>query len=389
MKQLLSLLLLPVSLYAQSTHTVPVIKAGTEKAFIMVGQGAPQAWTIDPATQPDVFFTPRLTHTATVHFATDTDTIAVTLGPGEQTDFIVLLREKDSCRTRIQSPAQKNFSGQLPELHDTIPMVLNEHNTIYVPAVLNGKDSLRLNFDTGSSDLTLTNDVLNGKLGASLKLYNTAYDLRIGKKHYRTAVFPARLAGSGTEGRFGWNLFDGYIVELDYDRGAMIVHSKMPAWMLADHAFTKLDIRYEANIFLVRSGIAQAGVAAEGWFLFDTGYDRTVMLDKDLLAESGFPSDKMKVISKKIMHGAQGNEVPVITAGLDLLQLGTHELKQVPAQVQSANKPLQDFNIHILGNEVLKRFHIFLDFQHNVVYLKPGTHFNDRYIEQANSRTGG
>lgn len=82
------------------------------------------------------------------------------------------------------------------------------------------------------------------------------------------------------------------------------------------------------------------------------------------------------------MYGAQGNEVPVITSNLEALKLGKFTLPNVPAQLLTTNKPLRDTNIHLLGNELLKRFNTVLDFQENVVYLKPNTHFEDGYIER-------
>jgi hypothetical protein len=61
------------------------------------------------------------------------------------------------------------------------------------------------------------------------------------------------------------------------------------------------------------------------------------------------------------MKGAQGNEIPVIIANLQVLQIGKYTLKNVPVQQVTTNKPLRNKNIHILGNEVLKRVNVVLD----------------------------
>ena len=108
------------------------------------------------------------------------------------------------------------------------------------------------------------------------------------------------------------------------------------------------------------------------------------MLDSNLLAKQKFPIEKMTFIKKVIMKGAQGNEIPVLTTNLSSLKIGKYKLKNVPVQITTANKPLKDKNIHILGNEVLKRFNVFLDFQHNFVYLKPNILFNENYTDQKN-----
>ena len=382
MKQALLLFLLLPSFYSHAQEKIPIIKANTNKASIGLESGLQKDWRIDPGVQPDIFTTVKITRKETIVFRTDVDSIVLRMGPGDKKDFVVLLQGKDTCLTRIQCPELKNFSTLQPEIHDTIPLAINEQNTIYVTSVLNRSDTLQLNFDTGTSDLVLTNDALHHKVRSSPALYNTAYDLQIGDRFYKSKIYPAKLSGHGTDGRFGWDLFDGLVVELNYDHQAMIVHSRLPAYVAADNAFAKLDIRYVDNVFLVKSTITQDKVDNENWFLFDTGYQRTAMLDSDLLREGNFPVAKMNVIKKMIMRGAQGNEIPVITATLETLTIGGYKLKNVPVQQQTANKPLAGINIHILGNEVLKRFNVFLDFQQSIVYLKPNKHFTDPYIDQ-------
>ena len=94
-------------------------------------------------------------------------------------------------------------SAQKIEISDTISLSINEHNTIFVKAVFNNKDTLNLNFDTGTTELVLINDVLKNKMNSETKLYNTFYNLKIGNTNYKTKVYDAELAGHGTDGRFG------------------------------------------------------------------------------------------------------------------------------------------------------------------------------------------
>jgi hypothetical protein len=271
--------------------------------------------------------------------------------------------------------AQKTMS-------DSIPFTINEHNTIFVKAIFNETDTLNLNFDTGTTELILTNDVMKNKLKSAPKLYDTFYNLKIGNTSYKTKVYDAELTGHGTDGRFGWDFFKGKIVELNYDQNLMIIHSVLPANVAKSRKFTKLKMKFFKDLLLVESEIKQDGVSNKDLFLFDTGYQRTAMLDDDLLKKGNFPAEKMDVIKKVIMHGAQGNEIPVITSNLKVLKIGKFKLKNVPIQLLTTNKPLRDKNIHILGNEVLKRFNIMLDFQDNVVYLKPNHLFDEKYIDE-------
>lgn len=266
-------------------------------------------------------------------------------------------------------------------------MTINEQNTVFVKAVFNDKDTLNLNFDTGTTELILTNNTIKSKLSSAPKLYTTFYNLKIGNTTYRTKLYDAELTGYGTDGRFGWNLFKGKVVELNYDNGLMIVHPYLPGNIAKNKKFTQLKIEFWKDVFFVRTSINQSGVSNSALFLFDIGYVRTAMLDNDLLMQGKFPIEKMETIKKTIMRGAQGNEVPVITSNLKRLKIGKYKLKNVPVQLLTVNKPLKGKSTHILGNEVLKRFNIFLDFQTNTVYLKPNHFFNDTYIDQKKKDT--
>ncbi|WP_025142959.1 hypothetical protein [Pedobacter jeongneungensis] len=385
MKQILIIALTFLSTAAFSQKQPPMIKANSKTAKIYEEDGLLKGWNIDPKTKPDVFTTSKLVKAKIVKFKTDIDSISFKIKPGEKKDFIVLLNGKDSCYTQIASPEIKNFSKIKPEIHDSIPLFINSESTIYVKSILNKIDTLNLNFDSGTTELVITNDVLKNKVKSNPKFYDTYYNLNLGNRDYKTKVYPAELTGVGTDGRFGWDLFDGKIVELNYDQNLMVVHSVMPKYVSRDKDFSKLNIKYLSSLFLVESTIEQSGVKNTDWFLFDTGYHRTAMLDNDLLKTGKFPTDKMDVIKKVMMHGATGNEIPVVTSNLQILKIGKYDLKNVPVQLITGNKPLRGANIHILGNEVLKRFNTFLDFQNNVIYLKPNHFYNDGYVEQKKS----
>lgn len=60
-----------------------------------------------------------------------------------------------------------NVSSQKTISNDGIPLTINEQNTISVKTVFNEKDTLNLNFDTGTTELILTNTVLKNNLSHS------------------------------------------------------------------------------------------------------------------------------------------------------------------------------------------------------------------------------
>ena len=361
---------------------LPVIYANSTKAKIYEEDNPVSNWNINSKLKIDPYTTNKLVKTKTVKFKTDIDSISFKIKPGMERDFIIILNGKDSCRTRIQSPKIKNFSKLKPEIHDSIPFYVNKYNTNFMNVVFNKVDSLKMNFDTGATDVDFTNEALQKKIKSNPKLYNTDYDFKIGNRNYKSKVYDIELAGNETDGLLGWDVFDGMVVELNYDDNKMIIHSKIPKSILNDRQYSKFKIKYIKGKPFIESEITQNGIKNKSYFLFDLGYQKTVMLDNDLLTENHFPTGKMQIIKKVIMHGTGGNEVPVITANLETLKLGNFLLKSIPAQILKENKPLPGLKMHILGNEILKKFNTVLDFQNNVIYLKPNHTYDLAFTDQ-------
>ena len=135
---------------------------------------------------------------------------------------------------------------------DTIPLTINEHNTIFIKAIFNDTDTLNLNFDTGTTELILTNNTIENKLIIKPKLYTTIYNLKIGKTTYQTKLYDAVLTGHGTDGRFGWDFFKEKVVELNYDNGQMIIHSVLPKNIANNRNYTQLKIELWKDLFFVK-----------------------------------------------------------------------------------------------------------------------------------------
>jgi len=362
-------LLLSLFLATSMTHAqqkLPVIKASSVNAHIMEGDDDRYNWRLSPEIRPDVHRTNKIVKPKWIRFYTDCDSIKVHLKPGAHFDFVVLLNGKDSCRTRLESPALKNDAALKPVRRDTIPFVLTEFNNIRIKTVVNHTDTLYLKFDSGTTGLVLTREAIKTKThqlntdGAHLQIGGMAWD--------SLEVYPVQLSGQGTDGRFGWDLFDGKVVEIDYDKNLFIVHSKAPS---ISTAYARFDMEYTHTLFCIRAKLQLQNKTYANRYLFDNGYQRTLMLDTTIMREQHYPTD-LEVIKKVVMKDGQGREFPVLTVKGDRFVLGSHALQNVPVQLLTLNNPAR-FKTHILGNEVLKRFNTFLDFQKNVVYLKPNS----------------
>lgn len=380
MKNNFIVLLLLFTTFGFSQKRLPVVKANAKSAIIHEEGKSQTKWNLDPKIKIDAYTTNKLIAPTVVKLKTDIDSVSFKLKPGEQKDFIVLLNGKDSCYTRFQSPATKNFSTLKPERHDTIPMVINKKNTNRIKVLIHNTDTLNLNFDSGATEIVLIEEALKNKVKSKLNLYNTFYDIKVGNSIYKSKIYDILVAGDEADGLIGWDHFDGLIVELNYDQNIMVVHSKLPKAVKRDKTTEKFKIKYFNQLPFIETEIVQGNTKVKDWFLFDTGYQKTVMLDNELLEKEKFPVGEMEVLKTEIMRGTKNNEIPVVTSNLQSLKIGKYELKNVPAQILTSNKPMRGANIHILGSDVLKRFNTFFDFQENVVYLQPNHLYESDYL---------
>lgn len=365
------------SLFAQ--QPLPIVHASSSQTYFTEGKYPDKnGWQLAPEVKPDVYEIDKSPKATWVHFHTDIDSLRVQLKPGETFDFIVLLNGTDSCYTRIESPAPiLRYANQHPATHDTIPFVL-AYNNIHIKVLLNQQDSLNLYFDSGGTGIVLTHEaiakrthLLEGKDSSfttrDYVRFNGYNVLQIGTNTWDSLpIYPVSVGGQETDGHFGWDLFDGRMVEFDYDNSIMIIHSSLDK---KPKGYSRLKIAYRHTLFCIDGKLVANGNAYSSPFLFDTGYQRSILLDSTLRKTQGFPKD-LPVIKESILRNGAGKIFRTQIVNSDQIKFGKYAAPNIPTQLLNTANPAR-FPIHILGNELLKRFNTILDFQHHYVYLKP------------------
>jgi len=276
--------------------------------------------------------------------------------------------------TDTQQPASP------PSKTDTLSFILTEANNIVFEAVLDNRDSITLFFDTGGTEIVLRNQaikentsLLEGKNeGYEEENYvplEGVYSLAIGNLNWDSlSIFPTVIGPEEADGHFGWDLFKGKVVELDYDHQYMVVHDSPPPNL---ESYSKLEIEYTHTLFCIKASAKVGETVFPNRYLFDTGFQRSVILDKDLRQQSAFP-DTLPVIKESKLRNGAGTEFINRVVKVDQICFGNSCAPDVPVQLFAAPNPAR-FETHFLGNELLKRFSTILDFQNGFVYMKPNS----------------
>lgn len=367
-----------------------IVKANTDQTYFIEGKtGIKSNWWLDSSLELDVYETRKTSKSKWISFHTDVESFRIKLKSGEHYDFIVLLNGKDTCRTRIKVPSPNTQYSKLhPATHDTIPFVLTAKNNIKIQVLLNESDTLDLHFDTGGTEIVLTHEAIKNKTkllsdkGKDFKTrdyvrFNNANSLQIGNMKWQNLqVYPVSVTPKGTDGHFGWDLFDNRIVELDYEKELMIVHSSLPK---KPKGYSKLKMEHINTLFCVRGKLKVKGKKYPNLFLFDSGYQRTVLLDSVLMKEQNFPKD-LPIIKSTTLRNGQGKVFHTKIINSDQLVFGKSTASNVPTQLLNTDNPAR-FKVHILGNELLKRFNTILDFQNDCVYLKENELMRLKYVD--------
>lgn len=379
---LLFICLLPAGLVIGQSK-LPAIKATSKKVAINDGGFLDKnAWSLSPKTRPDVYTADRTRATKWVTFYTDIDSIRVKVKPGTRYNFVILLNGKDSCYTQIASaipPVDKQKA--VSSKNDTIPFKLTAYNAIAVKAVMNDTDTLNLHFDLSSFDFHLTKDaiikntkllpnqadVLAGKAKANFNEMRKAQKLQMGTVVWHNQeMLPTGFTSYGMDGRFGWNLFEGKLVEVDYDNNRIIIHNTTPGSL---KGYERSKMGFMRSFPYATGTFEIGGKKYTGNFSMDTGSDQSAILDSAWAAKNNFPTD-LKIIKSSTISDPRGVKYDIKIVEAPLFRLNGFPVTKVASLILSNKNPM-GFEINYLGNGLLKRFNMILDFKNDYLYLKP------------------
>jgi hypothetical protein len=370
------LLLLITVLWAQALSaqaTLPIIRATSKQVSIRDGDYLDKnTWNLSPKARPDIYTADRARKAKWVTFYTDIDSIRVKLRPGARFDFIILFNG-DSCYTEIASALpgrQGRVAGERVGVaggrtaggrvtHDTIPFTLTDNSAICVKSIINDSVTLNLHFDVSSFGVVL--------LTPNYKKFKPITKVQLGPLSWTNPrVLPAPNTATGMDGRFGWDLFEGKCVEIDYDHHLLIIHSKLPRNL---NGYTRSRLDFLRSYPCAKATIIVDKRAYTGDFMFDTGSDRAVFLDSNWAVNQHFPSD-LRLLSTSVMHDGAGRKYENKIVEAPLLTFDGYALTDIPAWLLGGRNPA-GFSVNLFGNDLLKRFNMVLDFQNDRLYLKP------------------
>jgi Aspartyl protease/PDZ domain len=185
-----------------------------------------------------------------------------------------------------------------------------------------------------------------------------------------TAVYGERI-----DGIIGYSILSRYIIKLDYDSFRLSFH-------------TKGTIRYPRGGYLLKPTISQLvsqpmrvrdEKAINTRFLYDMGAGLCMLLSRDFISDSNF-TDKRKKRWVKEGEGL-GGKIDMELTVIKEVKLGPYRFKNVPVHIfdDVNNVTSYPYMGGLVGNDVLRRFNVILNYAKSDIYLLPNSHFAEPF----------
>ncbi len=256
------------------------------------------------------------------------------------------------------------------------------------------KDSLHFIMDTGSSGISLdsmtcekhgittepSNRTVRGIAGIkpvrfamnhSLKLPGLSVDslnFHINDYSILTSVY-----GENIDGIIGYSFFSRYIVKFDYDSSKMYV-------------FSKGFMKYPRGGYLLKPSVVnipiQEGIITEHSsiptrFYLDTGAGLCLLLSQDFVEDSLSLGSGRKIVETEAE--GLGGKMRMFLTTIKNFKLGPYKFKNVPSYIfdDIYNITSYPYLGGLIGNDLLRRFNVIINYEKREIYLMPNSHFRE------------
>lgn len=284
--------------------------------------------------------------------------------------FITIILCAFSLSLSAQEKSEKKY---------VIPFELTEYNNIAVKAVINEKDTVKLMFHTAASAVALTSEavkrlktvnfegVQNIKSwgGDSESRFSEHNSIQIGELNWKNiSLWEDENSGQYTDGKFGIDFFEGKIIEIDFEKKVIILHSELPK---KAKNYQKLQLTSNNDMLFLEASVSVDGIAHKNHFLIHSGYYGSVLFD-DAFTIKNELDKKLEIIAQTGIKDSFGNILKTQKAILPSLSIGNQKLINVPVGFFTGAIGRQKMSV--LGGDILKRFNIIMDIKAGFIYLK-------------------
>jgi PDZ domain/Aspartyl protease len=293
--------------------------------------------------------------------------------------------------------AQEEFVAPPAKYITSFPFKMLTGGIITLKAkVSNFPDSLNFILDTGSGGISLdsaTSSRMNLKTELSEKTIRGiagirqvyfAYDQQLHLPglsvdsldfHINDYEVLTSAYGEKIDGIIGFSFLSRYIVKVNYDSSKIQV-------------YTHGTIKYPRGGFLLRpllvtipimQGNLRDNNTVNSRFYFDTGAGMCLLLSADFVSDSIFIKPKRKWFATQAE--GLGGKAPMKQGVIKQVQIGPYRFRNVPTYIfdDEYNVTSYPYLGGLIGNDLLRRFNLIINYEHRDIYMTPNSHFKEGF----------
>lgn len=276
----------------------------------------------------------------------------------------------------------KQFSGgvvvvkaQLNDIPDSLNFILDTGSG---GISLDSLTTERLKIKTVQSDKTIRG--IAGMRTVRFAYNNTIHlpGLRVDSLNFHINDYEilSNVYGEHIDGIIGYSFLVRYIVKLNYDSNKVSV-------------FSRGTFKYPRGGYLLKPLLVSIPIQGgrvkdqaeeiQGRFYFDIGAGLCLLLSTD------FATDSLKFNPRKKMFHTQaeglGGKAQMKITTIKEFKLGPYRFRRVPAYIfdDEYNVTSYPYLGGLIGNDLLRRFNVILNYEKRDIYLTPNSHYRDPF----------
>jgi len=194
--------------------------------------------------------------------------------------------------------------------------------------------------------------------------------------HINNYELLSSVYGMEISGIIGFSFLKKYIVKIDYDNQFLEIYTpgtiKYPrGGFLMKPAFSTLPLAYFSLNNNKKKNISR--------FIFDTGAGLCFLLNKEYTEDKALFDSTTKIFKTQAegLGGKKAMELSVVKQ----VFVGPYKFKDVPVYIfdDEFNATSYPHNAGIIGNDLLRRFNVILNYADQEIHLKPNSKFSDAF----------
>lgn len=196
--------------------------------------------------------------------------------------------------------------------------------------------------------------------------------------HISDYTFISAIYGINIDGIVGYSLLKDHIVKIDYDDHIISIYSE------GKYKYPKGGQLLRANISFIPiiEAPMKNNIKIDARYFFDTGAALCVLLSDDFVKDSSVINSRKQrrhIVTTQV-QGLLGKMDMKITT-IKELRIGNYAFRTVPTYIFNdiSNVTAYPFLGGVIGNDLLRRFNVVLNYPKREIFLKPNTHYKDRF----------